>query len=316
MAGYLALLLVDAASTAAVILVPMVLIGVGTGLFFSPNNSLIMSSVPPEKAGLASCMIGTLRQAGYAVGFAVMASLFTLIQDRFELAWTRLGFDHVPDAAVELAEVFDRGGIWSPEVLVYIFHVGAILSAALLIVSADYSWPRVSLAGSRRLLPVAATAGLALGGIALYASASALEIDAEAEASSAAEIPEIAPFGMASRMLKGVAEADQPTLLTGREVFGYFCADCHGLDGGGIPDRGLDLVSSRFVARVSDTELAEFVHRGRGVTDPPEPERHSDAGDGELRRLRGGALPAGSRLSAAARPGLIIPADAVARSRW
>ena len=57
-------------------------------------------------------------------------------------------------------------------------------------------------------------------------------------------------------------------LLNGREVFGYFCADCHGLAGRGVPGRGLDLVASGFVGRLSDAELAEFVRRGRAVGDP------------------------------------------------
>ena len=228
MAGYLAFLLIGTASGAATVLISMVLIGVGTGLFFSPNNREIMSSVPPEKAGMASGMIGTLRQAGYAFGFAVTASLFTWIQDRFEVSWTRQALDHVDtSSAVELGEIFERGGIWSPEVLVYIFHVGAIISAALLIVAAVYSWPRAALSGTQRLAPVAATAILAVAGVGFYASGSALEIDSTV-ADASTGIPEITPFGMASRTAVGVEAGGTPTLLTGREVFGYYCADCHG----------------------------------------------------------------------------------------
>lgn len=275
MAGYLAMLLIGVDATAGAILPSMVLIGVGTGLFFSPNNSLIMSSVPAEKAGMASGMIGTLRQAGYAVGFAVIASLFTFVQDRFELAWTRSAVGRVtPEAARDLTEVFERGGIWSPEILLYIFHVGAILSAALLVVTVAYSWPRIRLAGGRRLLPLGATAALGLAGVAFYASGSALEIgpgrpDPEGPpeaASEAAAAPRA--FGMARRAPQGVAETAELKLLTGREVYGYFCADCHGLDGRGLPGRGLDLVASRFVGGLSDAELTEFVRRGRAVDDP------------------------------------------------
>ncbi len=273
MAGYLAMLLIGPASGPATILISMVLIGAGTGLFFSPNNREIMSSVPPERAGMASGMIGTLRQAGYAIGFAVSASLFTWIQDRFEVSWTRQALGHVETgAATELGEIFERGGIWSPEVLVYVFHVGAIISAALLIVAAVYSWPIRAEEGARpsrlrRLLPVAATAVLAALGVGFYASGSALEIDA-APAGAAAELPRVAPFGMASRTAHGLAEGEALALLTGREVFGYFCADCHGLDGRGLPGRGLELAGSSFVRDQSDDDLAAFIRRGRAAGDP------------------------------------------------
>lgn len=269
MLGYLAMLLVGPASGAGVILFSMVPIGIGTGLFFSPNNSLIMSSVPPEKAGMASGMIGTLRQAGYAVGFAVMASLFTFIQDRFETSWTRQALGTLePAAAHELGEMFEGGGVWSPEMLVYIFHVGAILAAALLILTLVYSWPRLELAGRRRWLPVGTTVAAALLGVGLYASGSALGIAAPATVAEAGEIPEVAPFGMAKRGARSVAGAEGLTLLTGGEVFNYFCADCHGLDGRGVPDRGLDLTRSAFVRRLDDDGLAEFVRQGRALDDP------------------------------------------------
>lgn len=267
MAGYLAFLLIGPASGPATILPSMALIGIGTGLFFSPNNSLIMSSVPPAKAGMASGMIGTLRQAGYAIGFAVIASLFTWIQDRFEVSWTRQALGHVDaHAAVELGEIFEAGGIWSPEVLVYVFHVGAIISAALLIIGVANSWSRVELAGIRRLAPIAATLLLAIGGVAFYASGSALEIDSGTAETATIEPP--APFGMASRTPRGVEEGGAPVLLTGREVYGYFCADCHGLDGGGMPGRGLGLVANAFVRDQTDEQLAEFVRQGRAIDDP------------------------------------------------
>ncbi len=279
MAGYLAFLLIDTASGPATVLISMVLIGIGTGLFFSPNNREIMSSVPPAQAGTASGMIGTLRQAGYAIGFAITASLFTWIQDRFELSWTRQALGNVePKAAAELGEIFERGGIWSPEVLVYVFHVGAIISAALLVFAAAYSWPvrddaqrahsRAPLHASlRRLAPLAATVLVAALGVGFYARGSALEVDA-APSAGPGEIPQIAPFGMSNRTPLGVEAGETLALLTGREVFGYFCADCHGLDGRGLPGRGLELVASSFIRGLSDEDLAAFVRRGRTIGDP------------------------------------------------
>ncbi len=42
------------------------------------------------RAGMASGLIGTMRQSGYAVGFAITASLFAAMQDGFAHDWIRL----------------------------------------------------------------------------------------------------------------------------------------------------------------------------------------------------------------------------------
>jgi len=124
----------------------MALIGVGTGLFFAPNNTLIMGSVPPARAGMASGLIGTMRQSGYAVGFAVMAGLFTAIQDGFARDWIHLGLRPLPGPMADrLSHLFEAGGPWSPEALVAILHVGAVLAVGLTMLTVIYSAPRLSL---------------------------------------------------------------------------------------------------------------------------------------------------------------------------
>jgi MFS family permease len=51
----------------------LALLGVGPGLFNSPNNSAIMGDVAPERIGTANGVISTTRNLGRAIGVAVVA---------------------------------------------------------------------------------------------------------------------------------------------------------------------------------------------------------------------------------------------------
>lgn len=59
------------------ILFRLVVLGVGIGMFSSPNNSSIMGSVPRDKLSTGSAMIGTMRQIGMSVGIAIAGAIFT-----------------------------------------------------------------------------------------------------------------------------------------------------------------------------------------------------------------------------------------------
>jgi EmrB/QacA subfamily drug resistance transporter len=52
------------------------LMGLGAGLFHSPNNSSVMSSVPPPKLGVASGISALVRNIGMVIGIAFSVSLF------------------------------------------------------------------------------------------------------------------------------------------------------------------------------------------------------------------------------------------------
>lgn len=45
-------------------------VGIGNGLFTSPNNSAIMGAVPPQRLGIAAGMISTVRSMGMVMGVA------------------------------------------------------------------------------------------------------------------------------------------------------------------------------------------------------------------------------------------------------
>jgi EmrB/QacA subfamily drug resistance transporter len=53
------------------------MIGIGQGMFSSPNTSSIMGSVPPEQRGVASGMRSTLQNSGTIVSLGVFFSLIT-----------------------------------------------------------------------------------------------------------------------------------------------------------------------------------------------------------------------------------------------
>ena len=59
------------------ILLCLVIQGIGSGMFSSPNNSSIMGSVPRDKLSTGSAMIGTVRQIGISSGFAIAGAIFT-----------------------------------------------------------------------------------------------------------------------------------------------------------------------------------------------------------------------------------------------
>ncbi|HXG50309.1 MAG TPA: MFS transporter [candidate division Zixibacteria bacterium] len=64
-------------SSAARIIFPLLLTGLGWAVFNSPNQSAILGSVPRDKIGVASGMNTTTARTGGAMGVALSASLFT-----------------------------------------------------------------------------------------------------------------------------------------------------------------------------------------------------------------------------------------------
>ncbi len=61
------------------IIIALALLGIGMGMFGSPNNSSIFSSVPKEKAGYVGGFISTVRNLSFAFGTAGSVSVFYLI---------------------------------------------------------------------------------------------------------------------------------------------------------------------------------------------------------------------------------------------
>ena len=66
----------DLQSSTADVVLRLVLFGVGSGLFQSPNNSSILGAAPGNRLGTASAMLATIRQVGISLGVAVSGTLF------------------------------------------------------------------------------------------------------------------------------------------------------------------------------------------------------------------------------------------------
>jgi EmrB/QacA subfamily drug resistance transporter len=54
-------------------------IGIGLGIFNSPNNSAIMGSAPPHRIGVASGLLSLTRNLGQTLGMPFMGTLFTSV---------------------------------------------------------------------------------------------------------------------------------------------------------------------------------------------------------------------------------------------
>lgn len=63
-------------SSAVAILAGLAVMGLAIGLFQSPNNNAIMGSVPPNKLGVASALLATVRNLGMAAGTGLATGLF------------------------------------------------------------------------------------------------------------------------------------------------------------------------------------------------------------------------------------------------
>ena len=64
-------------STAPEISFGLALIGIGMGLFQTPNNNLLMTAVPRHRLGVGSAFLSIVRSVGYSVGAAIGAAIVT-----------------------------------------------------------------------------------------------------------------------------------------------------------------------------------------------------------------------------------------------
>jgi len=59
------------------IVLRLIPLGLGMGIFQSPNNSAIMGTAPPERLGVASGLLALTRTLGQTTGLPLMGALFT-----------------------------------------------------------------------------------------------------------------------------------------------------------------------------------------------------------------------------------------------
>ena len=259
--GYLALFIVTPASGQAALMPAMVLLGLGSAFFFAPNNALMMGNVPPRAMVTAAGLIGVLRQSGYAAGFAMIASLVTALQDNIEEIWTAASTAHLKaDTAAGLARLFEGGGIWSPEILIFAMRVGVLIAVAILAITVITSWPRLALGRRLVLLSGGGVVAGALAGVVGIAGLSGIPLSFRGAGAAPVAVTAPTPFGFAARTL---AEPAVPASADGAALYATHCLACHGADRRGIPGLGVALAGSAYVARSGTAELAAFLKVGR-----------------------------------------------------
>jgi EmrB/QacA subfamily drug resistance transporter len=65
----------DPAAAAWTVIFWLALLGLGLGMFQTPNNNLLMSSVPRERLGIGSSFLSIVRSVGYSTGAALGAAI-------------------------------------------------------------------------------------------------------------------------------------------------------------------------------------------------------------------------------------------------
>lgn len=68
-------------STRLSMILGMITVGLGIGMFQTPNNSAVMGSVPKNRLGIASSMLATMRNMGMVLGVAISGAIFTSQQN-------------------------------------------------------------------------------------------------------------------------------------------------------------------------------------------------------------------------------------------
>lgn len=267
--GYGLMMAVPLNGSITILYFAMAVFGIGTGLFFSSNNSIIMSSVPPERTAMASGLIGTFRQTGYALGFAVIASLVTALQDRFEENWAGAALGNISNStAQEISSFFHAGSVWSPEVLLYIFKMSVLLCSSILLITLFFSIPNKTIKHLSNWGTIGITLLIGFAGMTLLGSSSALKMKPLINDSSV-ELKVLHPPTAFTWSAKTPVDIEsQFSLQGGKDLYMSNCAVCHGDRLEGLDYLGVPLVRNQYVISHSIDELKKHIKLGRPLADP------------------------------------------------
>jgi hypothetical protein len=144
------------------ILASMMTFALGMGLVVAPATASIMSSVPPERAGVGSAVNDTTRQVGGALGVAVMGSIASsvyrhAVDDRLsDVAVPSAAHARIDDsvsgafgaahdlggpggtAVVDAARHAFIDGVRVASIVAFVLLVGAAVASARLLPSRDH----------------------------------------------------------------------------------------------------------------------------------------------------------------------------------
>jgi len=83
--GLVLFMTIGSDSSLTFITINLILLGIGFGLFSSPNTNAVMSSVGKEVYGVASATLGTMRLTGQMMSMGLVMLLFSLIIGRVQI---------------------------------------------------------------------------------------------------------------------------------------------------------------------------------------------------------------------------------------
>ena len=81
LAGYLWMSRLGELSSPLAIVVGLIILGIGAGLFLTPTYRAVMRSTPNDRLGTASALIATTRTMGFSLGQAMTATIFAFRRD-------------------------------------------------------------------------------------------------------------------------------------------------------------------------------------------------------------------------------------------
>jgi MFS family permease len=61
------------------VMLALAVVGLGTGVFISPNNSALMGSAPKSRQGIAAGILATARNFGMVLGVGIAGAVFTTV---------------------------------------------------------------------------------------------------------------------------------------------------------------------------------------------------------------------------------------------
>lgn len=78
-AGLFLISTLDTNTSISTVVIYLIILGVGMGIFSSPNTSAIMKSVRKDKTGVASGMLSTMRTVGQSLSLVLMGSVMAIV---------------------------------------------------------------------------------------------------------------------------------------------------------------------------------------------------------------------------------------------
>ena len=115
---------------AAEIVFGLALLGVGMGIFQTPNNNLLMSAVPRHRLGIGSSVLSIVRSLGYSIGATLAAAIVShfLLITTGETSLQNLGNAMSSGSGAAVLDAFLRGYCYAYLAAAAIAFAGAVVS--------------------------------------------------------------------------------------------------------------------------------------------------------------------------------------------